>query len=152
MKIIKFDGKIQVNASRDVVFAFIGNPSMVSSCIPDSKNFNQKDDKNFTLDVAVGIGFVSGTFELIGSINKAENNQLTYNIEGAGIGSTVKVILSLDLGADNGVSTEVSWGAELDLTGVVSGVSESILKKVSEEKIAAIIVNVKNSLEGKKGV
>jgi carbon monoxide dehydrogenase subunit G len=151
MKIIKMNGEIQASVSREVVLAFIANPRMVSSCIPDSKNFNQKDEKNFTIDVSVGIGFVSGIFELIGSLNRIGDYQLTYNIEGAGIGSTVKVILLLDL-KESTVNTEILWNAELDLSGVVSGVSESILKKVSEEKIDKIIANVKTNLERNKGV
>ena len=42
-----------------------------------------------------------------------------------------------------------SWNANFDISGIISGLGQGIVKKVSEEKIAEIINNVKNVLEAK---
>lgn len=144
---IKHSDKVQIKASVARVSKFSTDLRAVSKCIPDAKDFKQIDDKSFTMNVDIGISIVRGTFGVKCSVVEIRNNHAVYNIEGSGIGSSAKITLSLDLKEKGKHLTEVDWSADARLEGLVSGVSEGIIRKISEEKIEEIIINIKKSIE-----
>ena len=89
---------------------------------------------------------MSGIFNVQGSIPEKTKNHVAYIFQGSGIGSTVKILLSLDLSEKKG-STDIKWHSQTELSGLVGGVSEPVLRKVSEEKINQIVAAVKSSIE-----
>lgn len=138
---------VEVNAPIDAVMKFSTNLSEIASCIPTAQNFKQIDDKNFTVDVTVGVAFIRGIFEIRCTLVEQNLEHIVYNIEGAGIGSTIKIMLSLDPNPKSATSTEVKWTGDSELTGLVTGVSETVLRKVSDDKLKDIIANIKAKLE-----
>ena len=147
---IVFNDKVDIDVPVAEVEAFISNPYEVAQCVPDASNISCKDGKSFSLDVKVGVAMISGTFRITGRLAEHEGNRFVYEINGAGVGSMVSIKLLMDLeGAEEGKS-RIMWNAEAQISGLVSGISESVIKKISEEKIKEIISNAKHKLEGSK--
>lgn len=146
---VEFDGKMEIKAPLSVIMKYLTDVDFIGASVPDSQNFVKIDDDNFTMDIKVGVGFVSGVFEVKGSITEKTNDHMTYNFEGGGIGSTVRIVLSLDL-SEKGKATNIDWKSETELNGLVSGVNEAVLRSVSEKKIKEIVSKVKSNLEKKK--
>ena len=61
-------------------------------------------------------------------------------------GNKASILLSIKISGDE-MRTDLSWNADFDISGIISGLGQGIVKKVSEEKISEIINNVKNVLE-----
>ena len=126
---------------------FITDPESVSKCIPDSKEFQNTGEHAFSIKVEIGIGTLKGTF-LINGIIESKGNSITYRLSGGGFGNKASILLYIKISGDE-TQTDLSWNANFDISGIISGLGQGIVKKVSEEKIAEIINNVKNMLEGK---
>jgi carbon monoxide dehydrogenase subunit G len=143
---IKFEGTAEIAAPSKALFEFLTDTSRVAGCIPDTEGFTKIDDKNFSVNVRVGIGFVRGTFNMKGRIDEAGSGRASYSLEGSGVGSKVGVSLSFELGG-SGDSSSMHWNAVFTLTGLVSGVPEAVMKKKSKEQIDLILDNIKGSVE-----
>lgn len=144
---IKFEGKAQINAPLDLVMKFLADMKQISSCIPDSQNFKKVGEKNFTADITVRMAGINSVFAITGEMVNHTANHMEYAIDGRGIGSTAKIILHLDINPKDTNTTEIIWHSESDLHGIVNGLSEPILRKVSEDKINEMIARVKASIE-----
>ena len=144
---IKFDGIMEINSPVSAASSFLTNMGAVAKCIPDSDGFVQTDETSFTMKIKVAMGLVGGIFELKGTMLEKRADHVAYNMEGRGIGSSVKIMISFDLKDKDGSATEVPWTSTFDLSGLISGVGSTIIKKVSEEKINQVITNVKANIE-----
>ncbi len=143
-------GKVIVNAPVDTALKFLTNLREIAMCVPTARDFNQIDDKNLTIKITLSIAFVNGVFEVKETLVEQSANRLVYNIEGRGIGSTIKETLTLDINPEGTAATELAWNADVELGGIVSGLSESVLRRISEDNVNEIITNVKARLEGRK--
>lgn len=142
---IHFGDKIEIKAQIEKVRSLATNMKEVSECIPDLQDFMQADEKNFTMKIKAGIAFVQGVFSIKGSMN-AQGNSINYLMEGKGIGSTVRINLSVKI-SSTGQSTYAAWEADASIGGIAGGVSEGVIMKISEDKIGEIIENVRKKLE-----
>lgn len=139
--------KVGINTTTDSILRFSTNLSDIASCIPTAQDFKQIDSKNFTINVTVGVAFIRGIFNIKVTLTEQSTSSIVYNIEGGGIGSNVKLKLTLSPTQKSPSKAEVAWSADMEMSGLISGVSESVIRKVSEDKLEEIISNVKSKLE-----
>ncbi|MDE1860535.1 MAG: SRPBCC family protein [Candidatus Micrarchaeota archaeon] len=144
---ISLSGNAAMNAPVDKTFKFATTISQVGVCIPNVQDFKQLDGKNFTMNVVTGVAFIKGTFAVKGALTEQGENHVAYSVEWKGVGSTIKVNLSFNMSPKINGYTDVAWTADAEMSGLISGVSESVLRKVTEEKIEEIVANVKARLE-----
>lgn len=147
---ITFGGDLLIGAPQEKVLAFLNDLESVAVCIPDSDGFKKSGPKACTMNVRVGLGFVKGSFAVKCDIVESRQDAVSYRISSSGIGSNVNVLLSLKLKGKGQKSTDIAWASTADLSGLVSGVSETVIRKVTEEKIREIVANAKLKME--KGV
>ncbi len=145
---INFSGNEHISAGVSKSERFIADPESVSKCIPDSKEFQNTGEHAFSIKVEVGIGTLKGTFLINGTVEKGQDNSIAYRLSGGGFGNKASILLSIKISGDE-MRTDLSWNADFDISGIISGLGQGIVKKVSEEKISEIINNVKNVLEAK---
>ncbi|MCL4404926.1 SRPBCC domain-containing protein [Candidatus Marsarchaeota archaeon] len=138
------EGSEEINATVSKLKGFLSDTANIAKCIPDSKDFKKINDSNFSISIEAGISMVRGTFKLIGTVQNSGNDYL-YKLSGKGLGSEVNVSISVSL-AENGPSTSVKWKTEASFTGIVSGVSEPIIKNITNQKVAQIVENLKREL------
>ena len=147
---IQSNGSVSLGAEISTVRSFVLNPEEVFSCIPDASNFAKTGDQKFAVNISVGISVVKGTIKMDGAIARTGNDEVTYAFQGRGLGSTVKMSLSIKL-SSSGSSTLIDWKSDAEFTGIISGVSESIIRKVTDEKVSEIISKVKEKIEKGQG-
>ena len=143
-------GITEIGVPIDSALKFSNNLREIAMCVPTAQDFNQIDDKNFTITITVGIAVMKGMFKVKTTLVEQTQNRLVYSMDGHGIGSTLKETLTLDLNSKSATTTEVSWNADMELHGLVSGVSEPVLRKISGDRISETIANIKSKLEGQK--
>lgn len=142
---LKFDGNVGLDKPPETVMAFLSDGSSIASCIPDSENFRKIDDKTFLINVKVGVGVVNGKFDAKYTVVEKNSNHITYKIEWSGVGSKVSILLTADV-AGNGSGSEMKWGADCEMSGIVTGVGENVLRGISNGYIKQIIDNVKKKV------
>ena len=142
---ISFSGEEGIAATGSTVEEFLSNPEKIAACIPDSSDFQLLSESEFSIKVTVGVGGIHGTFAISGSVSK-DSNGFVYNLKGSGFGNKVSISLTATPSQSNG-STKLLWKADFEISGIISGLGEGIIRKVSEEKIGIIIGNVKRALE-----
>jgi carbon monoxide dehydrogenase subunit G len=149
MKMAMF-GNTEVDIPVGAALKFSINLGEIVMCIPTSHDFKQIDDKNSEIKITMDIAHIKGTFTIKTTLVEQTSNRLVYGMEGHGIGSTLKETLTIDLHKKSETATEVSWGADVELEGLVSGISESVLRKISENMINETIANIKAKLENQR--
>ncbi len=146
----KFSGTIDLDAAPDKVKELISNTELVASCIPDSKDFKKVDAAHFLITVNVGISMVRGPFKLSGTMESMAD-YVQYSISGKGLGSEVSITIKLSVAGKGQSASMVTWSATAEFKGIISGVSEPIIQKITDEKVEEIASNLKAKL-GNGGV
>ena len=146
---VSFSGKEHINANITDSENFFSDTEMVSKCIPDSRDFSKIGDNEFSIAVEVGIGNLRGTFLIHGLFEKEGNGLIKYLLTGGGFGNKVSIQLVVRMDGD-AAATNLSWNADFDVSGIISGLGQGIVRGVSEEKISEIISNIKAVLEKNK--
>ena len=143
----KFSGTIDLDAGPEEVKNLISNVELVASCIPDSKDFKKLDSAHFSITINLGIGMVRGPFKLSGTVGTTEEGAARYSLSGKGLGSEVSISITLSVAGSGASSSKVSWDAVAEFSGIISGVSEPIIRKITDEKVEEIAANLKAKLE-----
>ncbi|MEM3883979.1 MAG: SRPBCC domain-containing protein [Methanothrix sp.] len=141
----EFSGTIDLDAAPDKVKELISNTELVASCIPDSKDFKKLDATHFSITVNVGISMVRGPFKLSG-ITESMADYVQYSISGKGLGSEVDITIKLSVAGTGPSASRVTWSATAEFKGIISGVSEPIIRKITDEKVEEIASNLKAKL------
>jgi carbon monoxide dehydrogenase subunit G len=141
----EFSGTMDLDAAPEEVKELISNTELVASCIPDSKDFKRLDDTHFSIVVNVGISMVRGPFKLSGTTESKED-YVQYSISGRGLGSEVSITIKLSVAGIGPSDSRVAWNAKAEFKGIISGVNESIIRKITDEKVEEIASNLKAKL------
>ena len=144
---VDFGGDEEFSASLDAVRDFVMDIEKVASCIPDSSNFSRINANHFTMNIEPGLGVVKGSLPLHCSLESKGENNYTYSLEGKGLGSEVKVSLSLNLHA-NGSSTGIKWDSSIWVKGIMGGIGEAVIRKITQEYVEKIIANARQKITG----
>ncbi len=134
-------GSEELDVPVDKLRTFLSDTSNLSRCIPDSSCFSKIDDSNFKVEIDAGISVVHDRFKVDGRL-EINGNAYTYELSGRGLGSSVKIRIMMEL-YDKGGRTLIDWKTEAMLSGIVSGVSEPIIKDVINKKVIQIIERMK---------
>jgi carbon monoxide dehydrogenase subunit G len=90
---MKFDGKVTINASKDVVWNFLIDPDLVSQCAPGVDQVEIIEiDKKFRTDVVIALGAVKVSFAMdIEWIELDPPNRAIMRARGQAPGSAAEV-------------------------------------------------------------
>lgn len=138
----EISGEESVNVPIDRLKKFITDSANIAKCIPDSKDYKKISNSDFSISIDAGISVVRGTFKFHGTMSN-EGNSYTYMLSGKGLGSDVKVTIAISLSENAPDSTAISWKTTASFTGIISGVSEPIIKKVTYDKVKEITDRLK---------
>jgi carbon monoxide dehydrogenase subunit G len=144
--LISFKDKTEIKTGPAELISFLSDAERIARCIPDSKGFARIDDTSFSIIVNLGVGIVRGDFKMEGKVNTISEDRLSYSLSGKGLGSEIRIRLDLAV-EGSGNASVLSWSADAELKGVISGVGEGILRGVAKEKIGGIVSNIRGSVE-----
>ncbi|MCI4351884.1 MAG: hypothetical protein L3K14_00625 [Thermoplasmata archaeon] len=141
------DGRFQVRAAPEVVFAFFSDPRQLLDCLDDPHTVDSVEADRFTGTITTGVAFIRGTFRFTGRYEERIPGQpVQARIHGSGLGSGVDAVLLADLtAADPG--TVVGWRADIVLTGPVASIGERLVRSTIDKKTAALFEKARERLE-----
>lgn len=139
------EGHESINVPIERLRAFMSDTSNIAKCIPDSKDFKKIDSSNFTISMEAGISVVRGAFRFTGKASNLDDT-FTYALSGKGLGSEVNITITISLSKLGDSSTGVVWKTTAQFSGIISGVSEPIIKNATNQKVAEIIEKLKAEL------
>ena len=143
---VNLNGSFDLNAGFAESFAFLTDPKKLSSCVSDLKETKFIDDHTFDVVLTVKLGPINGNFNAKCTVEPVPPDNVKIIIDGGGAGSKMRLMLSLKLEKKSDKLTSVNWEAQADITGLVSGLGENILKQLSSTKITDIINALKKRL------
>jgi carbon monoxide dehydrogenase subunit G len=116
--------------------------------MPDLESSKIIDQSNFEAKIKVGISIVRGTVDMRFSlVDQTPNSHAKLVGDGSGAGSKMRIESTFDLSSEEKGNTAVSWSADANVSGVISGIGGSMLKSQSEKMVSQIIANIKKKLE-----
>jgi carbon monoxide dehydrogenase subunit G len=139
--------KFTIDCPLEKTFESLTTPAFMIGCIPDLQSSAIHDSDHFDAKIKVGISIVRGSVEMKFSLeDKRPPNHAKLVGDGSGAGSRMHIESVFDL-ASNGNSTEMTWSADAELSGLIAGIGGSILRGQSEKQVNQIFYNIKSKLE-----
>jgi uncharacterized protein len=146
---LTWNGQEEIAAGKDVVWAFINDPSKIADCLPDVQSTTIRDAHSFDSIVGVALGPVRGkfTFKIV-LVPAADGNHMDLKISGGGLGSVVDLLAGADLTSNGEKATTLRWNGTASVRGPVATVGGRVLDTQAHRVISTTFENVKNRLGG----
>jgi carbon monoxide dehydrogenase subunit G len=146
---MQFEGRLNIQAPRDRVWAFLTDPDAVSKCAPGLESLEiVEPGKKFRATTSVGFGAVKVRF-----VNDVEwleldpPNRASMKAHGKAPGSGVDATTSMALsdGADG--STDLAWTADVAVVGTVASLAARLMGSVTNKLTARFFDRVREEIE-----
>jgi len=134
-----FEGTVNINASREVVWAFLMDPYKVGQCMPGVESVEVQDgDRKFRAVAAIGFGTVRARFKGDAEFVEVEEpNWATLKAHGNAPGSAMDVVSLMVLSDAEDGTTEMQWSADITVLGSLASLAARLMggitKKLSSE-------------------
>jgi len=134
-----FEGTININAPREVVWAFLMDPYKVGQCMPGVESVEVQDgDRKFRAVAAIGFGTVRARFKGDAEFVEVEEpNWATLKAHGNAPGSAMDVVSLMVLSDAEDGTTEMQWSADITVLGSLASLAARLMggitKKLSSE-------------------
>jgi carbon monoxide dehydrogenase subunit G len=143
---LEYQGKEQVPASPDTVWAFVKDPHKVGHCLPEVVDLAVHDRTHFDATVRVGVGPVRGRFTLKFELHPEDAaRHITIKGSGGGLGSAVDLAAGADV-VQTDQGTILDWRGEAIMRGPVAAVGGRVLDSQAQKLISQTFANVRQAL------
>jgi carbon monoxide dehydrogenase subunit G len=146
---MNLEGKLNIKASRDVVWSFLTDADSVSRCMPGLESMEiLEPGKKFRAVGALGLGTIKVKMNTdVEWLELDAPNQAKMKMTGSGPGSSINVSSQMDLsdGADG--STDMKWSAEVKVVGTIASLASRLMKPVTQKMTGEFFTCVKKKIE-----
>jgi uncharacterized protein len=134
-----FEGEFRVGKKRDEVYDFLTDPKRFAPLLPDYEGMTFQSNREFTVNVKVGISHIRGTASVQMQLAEAERPaHALYQGKGNVAGGTVNFTASFEL-AENGEGTQVRWKADAQLFGRLISLAGGLLEPLAQKNVQKLI-------------
>jgi|SRR5271154_573639 len=143
---IEFGGDFVVPKNPDEVYKFLVDPERFCPLLPDYQSMTKQDDKNFSVNLRVGISHIRGT--AVVKMSLAEENpgkHARYNGKGDVPGGTAQLSAGFDL-EPNSSGTKVIWKGESQIAGRLPSLAGGLLEPLAKKNIQKLIDSLQKAL------
>jgi len=145
---LRFEGRMEVRASKEKVWGVLIDPQAVSKCLPDVQKLDILEEGKFRAVVRVGVGFIKGNFAF--DVTMSDLRAPTHAVltgRGGGLGSAVDVSSVVDLvdGADG--KTWLEWKADVVISGPIASIGGRVLNSTVKKKAGELFECLKAQVE-----
>ena len=132
---MKFSGDIAIAASRDAVFAKMGNPRFFASCVEGLRDLTEIDGSHYTAVMETKIAYLKFKFDVAVEVLRMDPpNEIEAKIEGTPTGVVGRLSArSLARMAEENGTTTVSYEIEAALTGKLGSLGQPVLRAKMKE-------------------
>lgn len=146
---MQFSGTVNINASRERVFAFLIDPNQVGSCGPGVESIEVIDERHFKAKAKVGVGFISARFVISMEIaDLQEPERAVIKAHGQAPGSAVDATGTMNLkeGATPD-TTLMEWSADVTISGMLASVGARMIEGTANKMIGKTFDCIRAKLE-----
>ncbi|MFQ5409830.1 MAG: CoxG family protein [Anaerolineales bacterium] len=145
-----FEGIVNINASRDKVWAFLTDPDFVSQCAPGLKSMEVVEpDKKFKAVAAVGFGTVKVTFtNEVEFLELEKPNRAKVKAHGTAPGSAVDAVSEMILSDAVAGTTDLKWTADITVVGTIASLASRLMSGVTKKLTGEFFECVRSRIEG----
>jgi carbon monoxide dehydrogenase subunit G len=132
---MKFSGDIAIAASRDAVFAKMGDPQFFASCVEGLRDLTEIDGSHYTAVMETKIAYLKFKFDVVVEVLRMDPpNEIEAKIEGTPTGVVGRLSArSLARMAEENGTTTVSYEIEAALTGKLGSLGQPVLRAKMKE-------------------
>ena len=143
-----FEGSVQINASRDKVWAFLIDPKQVGSCGPGVESIEVIDDTHFKAAAKVGVGFISARFVVnMEFVDLEPPDQANIKAHGQAPGSAVDATATMRLSDGDDGGTKMDWEADVNISGTLASVGARLIEGTANKMIGQTFDCIRTKLE-----
>ena len=141
-----FEGEFHVGKTSDEVYDFLTDPNRFAPLLPDFESLSVQNDREFTVNVKVGISHIRGTASVRMRLLEADRpDRAVYQGQGSVAGGEVNFTASFDLkNHDNG--TQVHWTADAQLFGRLIWMAGGLLEPLARKNVQKLIGGLQAAL------
>lgn len=144
--ILSLEGKQTIDLPREKVFDLLTNTNFIGSALPDAEEVKVIDSENIEARLKVRVSIVSVTMNVKLKVGERERpNYGTLYVNASGSGSNVKIVSRFDLTNDK--PTNMTWKAQVEVTGVISGLGSGVLKSFADKKVSEIFGSLTKAMQ-----
>ena len=144
---LEYQGREDIPAPKDRVWAFITDPASIVSCMPDVISSSIVDERTFDATVRVAVGPVRGKFAFHVTLEPgADGAHMGMKIGGGGFGSVVDLLAEAEVIAAGDAATTLDWHGKATMRGPVATVGGRVLDAQANRIISTTFANVKTRL------
>ena len=132
---MNFSGDIAIAASRDAVFAKMGDPKFFASCVEGLRDLTEIDGSHYTAVMETKIAYLKFKFDVAVEVLRMDPpNEIEAKIEGTPTGIVGRLSArSLARMAEENGTTTVSYEIEAALTGKLGSLGQPVLRAKMKE-------------------
>jgi len=132
---MKFSGDIAIPASRDAVFAKVGDPQFFASCVDGLRNLTEIDRSHYTAVMETKIAYLKFRFDVAVEVLSIDPpHEIEAKIEGTptGVVGRLSARSRARIAEENGTTT-VRYEIEAALTGKLGSLGQPVLRAKMKE-------------------
>jgi len=146
---MRIEGKDNIEATRDEVWAFLTDAESVSKCTPGLESMEiLEPGKKFQTLGSLGLGTIKLKFKTtIEWIELVEPDHAKMKMQGTAPGSSIDVRSEIHLSDGPGESTALAWSADVNVVGTIASLAARLMKPVTAKMTGEFFSCVKKKLE-----
>ena len=145
--------KFEVNASRELVWATLRDPTEMLPCIPGCEGIEETGSGEYRTNIKIAVGPIKASFALhVKIVDEQPPTSLHTTVSGeeGTRASQLRAINEMRLTEIDATRTEVYYRSELNLTGRLGRFGAGMMKKTAERLMATFQQNFKTLVEEKR--
>ncbi len=148
---MRFEGRVDIRAPRQQVWAFLTDPQAVGSCAPDLESLDiLEGGRKFRAVAAVGFGAMKARFVTDAEwLDLEEPTRARMKAHGKAPGSAADVASEMELSDLDGGRTQLHWTADVNIVGTIASIAARLMSGVAQRLTDAFFDAVRQRIEGR---
>jgi carbon monoxide dehydrogenase subunit G len=147
---MKLEGTKEFDASREVVWSVINDPSKMAKTMPGVESFEIQDDTHWSAKVKVPLGL--GGLKMSMNFEKLEERPLEFaslNAKGTGVGALMNMTTAFTLSGE-GETTSMAWEADVKIAGPVGSMGQRVLQPIINQQVGNVLAALDTEVQAAK--
>ena len=144
-----FTDTVTIAAPRERVWEFLTDPHAVGACAPGLESVDViVPDEKFEVKGSVGLGTVQVHFLMtVEWLNLEPPERAQLKAHGTAPGGVMDATASMELQAISSSETELSWTADVTVSGTIASLASRMMGSVTKKLAQAFFTCVKHEIE-----
>jgi carbon monoxide dehydrogenase subunit G len=143
---IGFGGDFTVRKKPEDVYDFLTDADRFCPLLPDFQSMQKQDDKNFMVNLRVGISHIRGDAKVKLTLLEAERpRRAVYQGKGDAAGGTVTLTAGFDL-EKTPDGTKVIWKGQAQIVGRLASLAGGLLEPLARKNVQKMIDGLQAAL------